>query len=102
MIKVAVAGAALGSRIGRFFRSDPVRLKVLVACGSAAGISAAFNAPIAGVFFSLEKVLGTFAVSAFPPILVASVIAAAVSRAAWPPCCPVAPVTNTVSCSAII
>ncbi len=78
---VAVAGAALGSRIGRFFRSSPVRLRVLVACGSAAGISAAFNAPIAGVFFSLEKVLGTFGVSAFPPILVASVIAAAVSRA---------------------
>ena len=78
---VAVAGAALGSRIGRFFRSRPARLRVLVACGSAAGISAAFNAPIAGVFFSLEKVLGTFGVSAFPPILVASVIAAAVSRA---------------------
>ncbi len=78
---VAVAGAALGSKIGRFFRSSPVRLRVLVACGSAAGISAAFNAPIAGVFFSLEKVLGTFGVSAFPPILVASVIAAAISRA---------------------
>jgi CIC family chloride channel protein len=78
---VAVAGAALGSRIGRFFRSSPVRLRVLVACGSAAGISAAFNAPIAGVFFSLEKVLGTFGVSAFPPILVASVIATAISRA---------------------
>jgi CIC family chloride channel protein len=78
---VAVAGAALGSRFGRFFRSSPVRLRVLVACGSAAGISAAFNAPIAGVFFSLEKVLGTFGVSAFPPILVASVIATAISRA---------------------
>ena len=78
---VAVAGAALGSQIGRFFRSSPVRLRVLVACGSAAGISAAFNAPIAGVFFSLEKVLGTFGVSAFPPILVASVIAAVISRA---------------------
>jgi CIC family chloride channel protein len=78
---LAVAGASLGSRIGQFFRSGAPRLKVLVACGSAAGISAAFNAPIAGVFFSLEKVLGSFGVSAFPPILVASVIASAISRA---------------------
>jgi chloride channel protein, CIC family len=80
---VAVAGSALGSRIGRYFRSGPQRLRVLVACGAAAGISAAFNAPIAGVFFSLEKVMGTFAVTAFPPILVSSVIAAAISRAAF-------------------
>jgi CIC family chloride channel protein len=80
---VAVAGAALGSKIGRFFRSGPDRLRLLVACGAAAGISAAFNAPIAGVFFSLEKVIGSFGVSAFPPVLVASVIAAAISRAAF-------------------
>ncbi|MEJ2239007.1 MAG: chloride channel protein [Gemmatimonadales bacterium] len=79
---VAVAGSALGSRIGRFFRSGPNRLKVLVGCGAAAGISAAFNAPIAGVFFSLEKVVGSFGVASFPPVLVASVIAAAISRAA--------------------
>jgi CIC family chloride channel protein len=80
---VAVVGSALGSKIGRFFRSSPERLRLLVACGSAAGISAAFNAPIAGVFFSLEKVVGGFGVRAFPPILVASVIAAAISRAAF-------------------
>lgn len=80
---VVVAGSALGSKIGRLFRSGPQRLRLLVSCGAAAGISAAFNAPIAGVFFSLEKVIGTFGVSAFPPILVASVIAAAISRSAF-------------------
>ena len=80
---VAVLGAGLGSKIGRFFRSGPERLRLLIACGGAAGISAAFNAPIAGVFFSLEKVLGNFGVRAFPPVLVASVIAAAISRAAF-------------------
>jgi CIC family chloride channel protein len=80
---VAVAGSSLGSKIGRFFHSGPSRLKLLVGCGAAAGISAAFNAPIAGVFFSLEKVVGSFGVSSFPPVLVASVISAAISRAAF-------------------
>jgi len=80
---VAVAGSALGSKFGRVFRSGPSRLKVLVACGAAAGISAAFNAPIGGVFFSLEKVVGNFGVASFPPVLVASVISAVIARAAF-------------------
>jgi len=80
---VAVVGSAIGSKFGRIFRSGPSRLKVLVACGAAAGISAAFNAPIGGVFFALEKVVGSFGVASFPPVLVASVLSAVIARAAF-------------------
>lgn len=78
---VAVFGASLGSALGRLFRFPASRTTVLVGAGAAAGISAAFNAPLAGAFFALEEVLGSFSVSAFPPVVVASVVAAVVSRA---------------------
>jgi CIC family chloride channel protein len=77
---VAVLGATVGSFLGRAFRSDPARTKILVAAGAAAGISAAFNAPLAGAFFALEEILGSLAVGAFPPVVVASVVAAVVSH----------------------
>ena len=53
---------------------------MLVGAGAAAGISAAFNAPLAGAFFALEEILGSLAVGAFPPVVVASVVAAVVSH----------------------
>jgi len=77
---VAVLGATVGSLLGRAFRFDPERVKVLVGAGAAAGISASFNAPLAA-FFALEEVLGSLGVAAFPPVVVASVLAAVVSRA---------------------
>lgn len=77
---VAVLGSAIGSLLGRWFKFGPSRVKVLVAAGAAAGISAAFNAPLAGAFFALEEMLGSFAVGAFSPVVVASVVAAIVSR----------------------
>jgi CIC family chloride channel protein len=77
---VVVFGAAIGSLIGQAFRFSPERLRVLVGAGAGAAISAAFNAPIAGAFFALEEILGTLAVGAFPPVVVASVAAAVISR----------------------
>jgi CIC family chloride channel protein len=77
---VAVLGSAIGSWLGYLFRFDPARTKVLVGAGAAAGISAAFNAPLAGAFFALEEILGSLAVGAFPPVVVASVVAAVTSH----------------------
>lgn len=77
---VAATGATLGSGIAQLLRFGPRRTRVLLACGTAAGISAAFNAPIAGVMFALEIVLGTFAITALSPVVVGSVMGAVVAR----------------------
>ncbi|HUK20737.1 MAG TPA: chloride channel protein [Gemmatimonadales bacterium] len=80
---VVVLGAAAASRIGRWLRSSPNRLRTLVGCGAAAGISAAFNAPIAGVIFGIEKILGGAGGMALAPFVVASILAATVGRAVF-------------------
>ena len=77
---IAVVGSLAGSMLGRAFRFDASRIRVLVAAGAAAGISAAFNTPLAGAFFALEEILGSFAVASFAPIVVASVVSAIISR----------------------
>ena len=76
----AVLGSSIGSGVGRALRFQPRRLKILVGCGAAAGISAAFNAPFAGAFFALEEVLGSFSIGAFSPVVIASVVAAITVR----------------------
>ncbi|HEU4587020.1 MAG TPA: chloride channel protein [Gemmatimonadales bacterium] len=78
---VAVLGAVVGSTLGHAFRFNASRIRVLVAAGTAAGISAAFNAPLAGAFFALEEILGTLTADAFPAVVVSSVVAAVVSHA---------------------
>ncbi len=73
-------GSAIGSSIGQMFRLSGNRVKVLVGAGAAGGISAVFNAPIAGVIFALEVILGDFTIKTFSPVILSSVIASVVSR----------------------
>jgi CIC family chloride channel protein len=74
-------GSAIGSVLGRAVRAPAPVVRTLVACGAAAGISATFNAPIGGVFFASEVILGDFAPRSFAVIVVSSVLAAVISRA---------------------
>ncbi len=73
-------GAAFGSAVGQRFRMSHTRILTLVGCGAAAGIAATFNAPIAGVMFALEVLLGEYTVQAFSAMVFASVSASVVSR----------------------
>jgi len=72
MVQLAALSASV---IGRWVHFDPPRLRLLVACGAAAGITSAYNAPIAGAFFVTEIVLGSIAMESFGPIVVSSVVA---------------------------
>lgn len=72
--------ATLASKFGQIFHWPPYRLRLLVGCGAASGISAAYNAPIAGAVFAAMIVLGNVSMSLFAPLVFSSVIAAMVSR----------------------
>ena len=76
-------GSALGSVTGQLLRVSESQLRLLVACGAAGGIAATFNAPIAGVFFALELILRNFETRSFGLVVLSSVTADAVGRAAF-------------------
>lgn len=67
--------AMLASVVGRARRAPTVQLRLLVACGAAAGIASAYNAPIGGAMFVSEIVLGSMAMETFGPLVFASVVA---------------------------
>ncbi len=73
-------GATVGSILGQFIGLTRTGLRVLLGCGVAAAISASFNAPIAGVIFAHEVIIGHFSLRALAPITVASVVAVGVTR----------------------
>jgi chloride channel protein, CIC family len=71
-------GGALGSLIGQIVHTTAAERKVLLACGAAAGMSATFNTPIAGVILAIELLLFEFKSRSFIPLVIASVLATAV------------------------
>jgi len=71
-------GGAVGSLVGQIFHTTASERKVLLACGAAAGMSATFNTPIAGVILAIELLLFEFKARSFIPLVVASTLATAV------------------------
>ena len=79
---IAQIGGALGSKVGQVSRVSGKRMKVYIAAGCAGGIAGIFNAPIAGIFFAAEIVLlGSYEISSFAALVIASALATVVSRA---------------------
>ena len=75
-------GAATGSSLAQLFKLSERRIINLVASGAAGGIAATFNAPIAGVMFALEVLLGELELRSFAGIVISAVTASVVSRIA--------------------
>jgi len=77
---VVMSGAAIGSNIAGFFSLNDRQRVALVGCGAAGAISSIFNAPIAGMIFAVEVILGEWTALNIIPIAIASVAGTEVSR----------------------
>jgi CIC family chloride channel protein len=77
---IVVTGAAIGSNVSKDLKFDYHIRTLLLACGSAAGISAIFGSPIAGVIFAFEVLLPEFSIPSFIPLLIASASSAVLSK----------------------
>ncbi len=74
-------GAATGSLLGQRLELPNNAVRTLVGCGTAAGIAASFNTPLAGVIFSLEVVMMDYQLASFIPVIISAVSATVVSNA---------------------
>jgi len=77
---IVQVGAAIGSTVAQLLHFSPNKTRTLLGCGAAAGLAAVFNAPIGGVMFAIEVLLGDFSVKTFSPIVIAAVIGTVLSR----------------------
>jgi CIC family chloride channel protein len=77
---IVQVGAALGSSFGQWFHLSEARIRNLVACGAAAGIAATFNAPIAGVIFAMEIILGELRLGDMGNVVISAVTASTLAR----------------------
>ena len=78
---IVQVGSALGSVVGQTLHLSGSRVQALVACGAAAGISASFNAPIAGSLFALEVILNRFSTRFFGAVVISAVAASVTAHA---------------------
>ncbi|MEJ2690414.1 MAG: chloride channel protein [Deltaproteobacteria bacterium] len=77
---IVQVGSTVASTLGQWLKLSDERTKNLVACGSAAGIAATFNAPLAGITFAIEVLFAELQVSVFGNVVIASVSASIISR----------------------